>query len=362
MHFAFATLCLLASTAGAQPRSERRAEPRVPPRAQPRQEWPASDPSGSRSDTVYARRYQVATRLVLRGSLGLGRDELREAATLALQRAAANRASLTFVDGNLEQSRRTIRDVQRSGDYDQSVAGSPRRGRFVTPTDRLELTLTVEFRSLPKKVSGRVLGRGVKYSQREEALKVGLSGRVLSIDRGALAYALEPVWVEKKATRDRHVEASQRATIFGVPVPILPPVARGGGSQSSTSRAASLLQQALDEAAGRLVQQLENSPRVPLRGEGAEEDGQGVGGLRVEGQSVDGATVYLGGQAAARLREGDEILVPVRRATQRHASTLILKGTVTQAGDPVEVSLENGSLRSLVVDEARPLRVLQRDE
>ena len=64
--------------------------------AQPRPNWPASDPSGSRSGAAYARRYEVVTRFITRGNVAVSDEDLREQAVLALQRAAANRAALTF--------------------------------------------------------------------------------------------------------------------------------------------------------------------------------------------------------------------------------------------------------------------------
>lgn len=324
--------------------------------AQPRADWPQSDPSGSRSGAIYARRYEVLTRLVTRGSVHVSNHDLREAAVLSLQRAAGNGARLTFVDMHLENSRRSITNSRDSGDFDTTLSGTPRRGNFIPATDRLELTLTVELRNAPKRVGGRVLGQGVQYSQREEALKVGLSGRVLSIDRGTLSYALAPVWVEKQATRDRRIEADKRVTLFGVEIPILPPAARAGGSQSSTTRQLSLLQQCFDEAATQLVRQLEAAPRMPLSG--AVAPAGALPQLFFESRGVDGRTVYLSGRDARALRRGDEVLLPVASRRQP-LEKAVIKGVVTRAGELCEVQLRE-SLGEWNLDKSRPIRVLER--
>lgn len=327
--------------------------------AQPRPNWPNSDPSGSRNGVAYARRYEVVTHFVTRGDVNVSTRDLAEQAVLSLQRAAANRANLTFVDTHLDDSRRSIRESRESGDFDTNLPNTPRRGNFIPATDRLELTITVEYRQTPKKVGGRALGQGVEYSQLEEALKVGVSGRVVSIDKGAIAYALQPVWLEKQATRDRRIEADKKVTLFGIEIPILPPVARAGGSQGSTTRQLSLLQQTFDEAANRLVNQLERSPQMNLQNTAPQN--QIVGGgtnFWLESRGADGRTVYLTGRDARALRRGDELLLPVI-SRQNAGDSVVLKGRVTRAGDPCEVTVD-GDLSRWNFNRQRPIRVLER--
>lgn len=329
--------------------------------AQPRANWPQSDPSGSRGGAVYARRYEVVTRFVSRGDVRLSDRDLAEQALLALQRAAGNRAGLTFVDPNLDDSRRSIRDSRESGDYDRSLPGTPRRGNFVPATDRLELTVTVEYRQAPKQIGVGAAGGRVKYSQLEEAVKVGVSGRVFSIDKGTLAYALQPVWLEKQATRDRRIESDKRVTLFGVPVPILPPVARAGASESGTTRQLALLQQTFDGVADQLVGQLERAPRTGLQGQTAPlspDANARPSNFWVESRGADGRTVYLTGRDTQYLRQNDELLLPVisrRNAGER----VVLKGRVTRTGEPAEITV-NDDLSQWNFDRNRPIRVLER--
>lgn len=327
--------------------------------AQPRPNWPQSDASGSRNGAIYARRYEVVTRFVSRGDVRLSDRDLAEQAMLALQRAGANRAAITFVDPNVDDSRRSMRDSRESGDYDRSIEGTPRRGNFVPATDRLELTVTVEYRQAPKQIGAGAAGGRVKYSQLEEAVKVGVSGRVLSIDKGTLAYALQPVWLEKQATRDRRIETDKRVTLFGVP--ILPPVARAGASESSTTRQLALLQTAFDEVADQLVNQLERSPQIGLQNQhapGSPDANARPSNFWIESRGADGRTVYLTGRDTQFLRQNDELLLPVisrRNANER----VVLKGRVTRTGEPCEITV-NDNLRDWDFDRQRPIRVLER--
>lgn len=352
IRLALACIVALPLTALAQPRAG------WPQTDWPQTDWPQADPSGSRGSVAYQRRYEVVTRFVTHGGVGVSERDLREQAVIALQRAAGNGARLTFVDTYLNDSRRAIRDYRESGDFDNNLPGTPRRGNFISATDRLELTVTVEYRTAPKKVGGRVMGQGIEYSQREEAVKVGISGRVLSIDQGTLAYALQPVWIERQATRDRHIKADKRVTLFGIEIPFLPPAARAGGYEGSTTRQLSLLQQVLDEAANRLVMQLENAPPMPLDAGTAGTQSTLRADLLLDSRGADGRTVYLAGRGARALRRGDEVLLPVmsrRVPTER----VVLKGVVSRAGEPCEVSLRD-SLHDWNFDNSRPIRVLER--
>lgn len=88
------------------------------------------------------------------GGVDVSERDLHEQAVMALQRAAGNSARLTFVDTHLNDSRRAIRDYHESGDFDNNLPGTPRRGNFIPATDRMELTVTVEYRTASKKVGG----------------------------------------------------------------------------------------------------------------------------------------------------------------------------------------------------------------
>ena len=60
---------------------------------------------------------------------------------------------------NLDDSRRSIRESRESGDFDTTLPGTPRRGNFIAATDRLELTVTVEYRQRPNGLVDALWGK-----------------------------------------------------------------------------------------------------------------------------------------------------------------------------------------------------------
>ncbi len=59
---------------------------------------------------------------------------------------------------------------------------------------------------------------------------------MISIDTGAIDYALTPVWVEHKATHNQYIEADKRLIFKGIEIPFLPPLGSAGSKTGSTSR------------------------------------------------------------------------------------------------------------------------------
>lgn len=343
-----------------------------------------ADPSGSRAPWTYARRYQVTVALVLKGQIPVSPDDLKALAVAALQRAGVQHSRVTFVDMDPDRAWRTQRQVTYSGHYETGVAGTPEDGHSLPPTDRLDVTLVVERRVDNQADRLHLLDKRINFSVFTETVSVQMAGTVTSLDRNALAAAVTPVTVRKTGLlrqnfegQEVHLEPFLQTLWFTLSLPV-----ERRGLEIGRLRTPEPLGEtyaALQQAADRVVAQLETSAPIPLP---ATRDAAGLapGGVRAVtpgaaspiltfvGLSPARTIAYVEGDLAG-LRVGDKILLPLRPAaggTPERGREQTATGVVSEIGRTRAalrvIDPETGHTQPLeenqAVDIARPIQIL----
>lgn len=288
----------------------------------PAQGAPLVDPSGSRAPTTYARRYQVAVTLVMKGEIPVGQDDLKALTVAALQRSGVQHGRVAFVSMHPDQSWETVNRVTYSPHYNPSVANTPVDGRNLAPTDRLEVTLVVERHVTNQADRLRWLDSRARLSILTETVAVQMSGTVTSLDTNALAAAVGPVTVRKTGLLHQSIEGQEvrlepflQTLWFTLRLPVERRALELSRLQTPTPLGETYA--AVQQAADRVVAQLETSAAVPVPAGGSNVlTPSDAGRLVFAGLDRSRTVLYLAGDLG-RLRSGDRVLLPLRSVDGR---------------------------------------------
>lgn len=295
------------------------------------------------SRPVRANRYGVKVTVSIKGNSVISRSLLKDLVVQSLQAAGGNNASVTFVDIDTEEAKRTIQRQRYSGDYDPRYRDSPSRGGFVPMTHRLDVAFVIQRNIKKHRDRVRYKSRSAYISRVDENVEVQMTGKVTELQRNIVVGSVGPVFSIRQGTLDSDVRATETKDkdlivglfgLFRVKIPVIDKEARS--EDSSTPREYVRTFETIHEAAQRLVARLPAAPDAELGSSyHSGIDDTDRSNIRFAGMDPDRTTMFLEGAVEA-LSEGDHVRIPLRRKSNRQTEIgedLYAVGRVTQVDE-----------------------------